>query len=638
MSKFILPVSVFGTVIGGAVLLKDYITGGPCPSKAKIHGKTVVITGANTGIGKETAQELAKRGGRIIMGCRDMEKCEAAAREIRGSTLNPHVYARHIDLASMKSIRSFAKKINEEEKRVDVLINNAAVMRCPPGKTEDGFDMQLGVNYLGHFLLTNLMLDKLKDSSPSRVINLSSLAHIIGEIDFTDLNWDRKKFDTKKAYCQSKLAIVLFTRELARRLEGTGVTVNALHPGVVATELGRHTGIHQSQFSSSVLSPFFYLLIKSPKLGAQPSIYLAVAEELEGVTGRYFDVLTEKEPAPRALDHEVAVRLWDISASLVGLESTGSAPVVEIDVTPGALPVSCCRRMAEIPEDVQSDDCLSSYTHIYSPDLLKDQVAFITGGGSGIGFRIAEILMRHGCDTVIASRNLEKLTEAAKKLTTATGRHCLPLQMDVRQPDVISASVDEVLKDFGRVDILINNAAGNFLCPATSLSFNAFKTVLEIDTMGTFNTSKILYEKWFKDHGGSIVNISATLGYRGQALQVHAGSAKAANDAMTRHLAVEWGPSGVRVNTVAPGPISGTEGYSRLGGSYAESSGIFQGIPLQRSGNKTEMAHAVLFLASRAASYVTGTTVVADGGAWLTLPNHVERLLDFWSAEKRKDK
>ncbi|KAF4087570.1 hypothetical protein AMELA_G00072240 [Ameiurus melas] len=295
-------------------------------------------------------------------------------------------------------------------------------------------------------------------------------------------------------------------------------------------------------------------------------------------------------------------------------------------------------RMAEAPEDVHTDECLSTYTHIYSQDLLKDQVAFITGGGSGIGFRIAEVLMRHGCDAVIASRNLEKLTEAAKKLTSATGRHCLALQMDVRQPDTISTAVDEMLKEFGRVDILINNAAGNFLCPAAALSFNAFKTVLEIDTMGTFNTSKVVYEKWFKDHGGSIVNISATLGYKGQALQVHAGSAKAANDAMTRHLAVEWGPSGVRVNTVAPGPISGTEGYRRLGGSHAESAGIFRTIPLQRAGNKTEMAHTVLFLASRAASYVTGATVVADGGAWLTSTNDMERLLDLWSREKRKDK
>ncbi|XP_026880599.2 retinol dehydrogenase 13 isoform X3 [Electrophorus electricus] len=255
MSKFILPASVFGTVFGCAVLLKNHLTGGPCPSKARLPGKTVVITGANTGIGKETARELAQRGGRIIMGCRDMEKCEAAACEIRGSTLNPHVYARHINLSSVKSIRRFAEEINREEKSVDILINNAAVMKCPPGKTEDGFDMQFGVNYLG-----------------------------------------------------------------------TGVTVNALHPGVVATDLGRHTGMHQSQFSSTVLSPIFYLFVKSPVLGAQPSVYLAVAEELEGVTGRYYDVMTEKEPAPQALEQEVAVRLWNISASMVGLNTTVPMP------------------------------------------------------------------------------------------------------------------------------------------------------------------------------------------------------------------------------------------------------------------------------------------------------------------------
>ncbi|XP_043957568.1 retinol dehydrogenase 13-like isoform X1 [Gambusia affinis] len=321
MSRYILPVSVFGTVAGSAVLIKNRVTGGRCPSKARIKGKTVVITGANTGIGKETAKELANRGGRIIMGCRDMEKCEAAAKEIRGKTLNPHVYACQLDLASMKSIREFAERINQEEKSVDILINNAGVMRCPAGKTEDGFDMQLGVNHLGHFLLTNLLLEKLKDSAPSRVINLASLAHIVGKIDFDDLNWEKKKFDTKQAYCQSKLANVLFTRELAKRLEGTGVTVNAVHPGVVATDLGRHTGLHQSQFSTTVLSPFFSMLVKSPELGAQPSVFLAVAEEMAGVTGRYYDVMTEKEPAPQALDDAAARRLWEVSSRLVGLQA-----------------------------------------------------------------------------------------------------------------------------------------------------------------------------------------------------------------------------------------------------------------------------------------------------------------------------
>ncbi|XP_027474238.1 retinol dehydrogenase 13 isoform X2 [Callorhinus ursinus] len=293
MNRYLLPLSVLGTAVGGAVLLRDYVAGGVCPSKASIPGKTVIVTGANTGIGKQTALELARRGGNIILACRDMEKCEAAAKDIRGETLNHHVNARHLDLASLKSIREFAAKIIEEEEQVHILINNAAVMRCPRWTTEDGFEMQFGVNHLGHFLLTNLLLDKLKASAPSRIINLSSLAHIAGHIDFDDLNWEKRKYDTKAAYCQSKLAVILFTRELSRRLQG----------------------------------PIFWMLVKSPQLAAQPSTYLAVAEELEGVSGKYFDGLKEKPPAPEAEDEEVARRLWAESARLVGLDLSGGSSV-----------------------------------------------------------------------------------------------------------------------------------------------------------------------------------------------------------------------------------------------------------------------------------------------------------------------
>ncbi|XP_054389019.1 peroxisomal 2,4-dienoyl-CoA reductase [(3E)-enoyl-CoA-producing] isoform X2 [Pongo abelii] len=302
--------------------------------------------------------------------------------------------------------------------------------------------------------------------------------------------------------------------------------------------------------------------------------------------------------------------------------------------------------MAQPPPDVEGDDCLPAYRHLFCPDLLRDKVAFITGGGSGIGFRIAEIFMRHGCHTVIASRSLPRVLtaeaagllsaslpgfQAARKLAGATGRRCLPLSMDVRAPPAIVAAVDQALKEFGRIDILINCAAGNFLCPAGALSFNAFKTVMDIDTSGTFNVSRVLYEKFFRDHGGVIVNITATLGNRGQALQVHAGSAKAAVDAMTRHLAVEWGPQNIRVNSLAPGPISGTEGLRRLGGPQASLSTRVTASPLQRLGNKTEIAHSVLYLASPLASYVTGAVLVADGGAWLTFPNDVKGLADFAS-------
>ncbi|XP_048408273.1 peroxisomal 2,4-dienoyl-CoA reductase [(3E)-enoyl-CoA-producing] [Stegostoma tigrinum] len=279
--------------------------------------------------------------------------------------------------------------------------------------------------------------------------------------------------------------------------------------------------------------------------------------------------------------------------------------------------------MGNSPQEVDTDDCLLNYSYIFSHDILKDKVAFITGGGSGIGFRIAEILMRHGCQTVIASRSLERVQASAKKLSAATGQCCLPVSLDVRQPVTIIAAVEETLQKFAKIDILINAAAGNFLCLAGGLSFNAFRTVLEIDTVGTFNTSKVLYEKWFKEHGGVIVNITATLNYRGQILQVHAGSAKAAIDAMTRHLAVEWGPDNIRVNSLAPGPISGTVGFRKLGGLTKAMAGQDKLIPLQRFGTKSEVAHGVLYLVSPAASYVTGATLIIDGGHWLTGVNNL---------------
>ncbi|NXE82660.1 DECR2 reductase, partial [Cochlearius cochlearius] len=227
------------------------------------------------------------------------------------------------------------------------------------------------------------------------------------------------------------------------------------------------------------------------------------------------------------------------------------------------------------------------------------------------------------------------LLQASQKLIAATGQQCLPLSIEVRQPQTIVAAVDEALKEFKRIDILVNGAAGNFLCPASALSFNAFKTVVDIDTIGTFNTCKVLFEKYFRDHGGVIVNITATLDYRGQALQVHAGAAKAAIDAMTRHLAVEWGPNNIRVNSLAPGPITGTEGYRRLGGKFAEQASQFDVIPLQRAGNKTEIAHSTLYLASPLSSYVTGSTLVVDGGSWLTSANSFSTLLGIASSSAK---
>ncbi|XP_070576871.1 retinol dehydrogenase 13-like isoform X2 [Ptychodera flava] len=318
LAGFAFPLSILGTGVGITVLVKDSYGGVECSSNARIDGKTVIVTGANTGIGKETALELARRGGRIVLACRDLEKGKAAAEEIIENTKNPNVKVFQLDLASLESIKSFVTKFTTEEKKLHILINNAGIMRCPRWKTADGFEMQFGVNHLGHFYLTNLLLDNLKDSAPSRIVNVSSISHTRGRIEFDNLNAE-KHYSSSEAYADSKLAIVLFTRELSKRLKGCGVTANVLHPGIVQTKIGRHTGMQQSAFSMSVLGPLFWLFVKTPIQGAQTSIYCAVAEELENTSGKYFIDCKEKECAPEGQDDAVAEKLWDVSAQMVGL-------------------------------------------------------------------------------------------------------------------------------------------------------------------------------------------------------------------------------------------------------------------------------------------------------------------------------
>uniref|UniRef100_A0A8C9RFD3 Zgc:153441 n=1 Tax=Scleropages formosus TaxID=113540 RepID=A0A8C9RFD3_SCLFO len=203
-------------------LLRKWISGGVCYSPARLHRKTVLITGANTGIGKETARDMARRGARVVMACRDLTRGEKAAEEIRSSTGNSEVVVQQLDLASFASVRQFAKRYSEQEERLDILINNAGVMMCPKGLTVDGFETQFAVNHLGHFLLTNLLLGKLQKSTPSRVITVSSLAHKGGKIHFDDLSFSKTTYNSLTSYRQSKLANLLFARELARRLKGGG--------------------------------------------------------------------------------------------------------------------------------------------------------------------------------------------------------------------------------------------------------------------------------------------------------------------------------------------------------------------------------------------------------------------------------
>ncbi|XP_068433654.1 retinol dehydrogenase 14b [Clinocottus analis] len=283
-----------------------------------MRGKTVIVTGANCGIGKALAGELLKLRARVIMACRDQRSAEEAAQDIqrRAGPEQGELVVKHLDLASLRSVRTFCEEIQQEESRIDVLINNAGLYQCPYTKTQDGFEMQLGVNHLGHFLLTHLLLDLLKTSAPSRIVVVSSKLYKYGHINFDDLN-SESKYDKAFCYSQSKLANLLFTLELARKLEGTGVTVNALTPGIVRTRLGRHVQI------PLLAKPLFYLaslvFFKSPLEGAQTPLYLACSPEVEGVSGKCFANCEEEELMAKATDDQAAKKLWDLSSRMVGL-------------------------------------------------------------------------------------------------------------------------------------------------------------------------------------------------------------------------------------------------------------------------------------------------------------------------------
>lgn len=255
----------------------------------------------------------------------------------------------------------------------------------------------------------------------------------------------------------------------------------------------------------------------------------------------------------------------------------------------------------------------------FATNILRDRVAIVTGGGTGVGRSIAEALLRHGCDVVVLGRRAELLAATADALSRATGRRCLAVPGDVREPEQLEHAVAVAVAQLGSLDIVVNNAAGNFLSSASELDYEGFRTVVEIDTLGTFNMCKAAYPALAR-RGGSILNISATLHYRGTSMQIHPAAAKAAIDALTRNLAIEWGPVGIRVNAIAPGPIDDTEGIRRLLPAPMREQ-IRTTIPLQRFGRTHDIASAALFLASEAASYITGVVLVVDGGSWMTLPS-----------------
>ncbi len=300
----------------GIYMIKQRMAGGVCRSRDPLTGKTVIITGANSGIGREAAIDLARRDAKVIIACRTKNVSEKAAKDIRQCTKKGILVVKELDLGSLQSVRDFCTDILKTEPRVDILINNAGIYQCPFAKTEEGHEMQFGVNHLGHFLLTNILLDKLKDSAPSRIIIVSSGLHALAHLDFDNLNAE-KGYNKRNAYNVSKLANNLFARELSRRLEKTGVNVYCLSPGMARTNLGRH--VPSAKLLKFILWPLAWLLVKSARQGSQTVIYCAVSQEIKNESGKYYADCREKAWSPISLDEELALRMWKVSEKMTGL-------------------------------------------------------------------------------------------------------------------------------------------------------------------------------------------------------------------------------------------------------------------------------------------------------------------------------
>jgi retinol dehydrogenase 14 len=284
-----------------------------------LEGKVALVTGATSGIGKAAALELAKMGAHVIVVGRNLAKTEASVQEIKTQSANQLVDMLLADLSSMKAVRQLAQEFKEQYQQLDILVNNAGAIVTSRQESVDGYEMTFAVNHLAHFLLTNLLLDVLQSSNAARVINVSSDAHPMATLDFDDLQ-NKNTYQFLKVYAKSKLANILFTYELARRLEGSNVSVNAMEPGAVATNLLGYNSGPFWNLLARFISPFLSPFLSTPKKGAETIIYLASSAAVKDISGQYFDKNCQSvKSSPVSYDEQVASRLWDESTRLVGL-------------------------------------------------------------------------------------------------------------------------------------------------------------------------------------------------------------------------------------------------------------------------------------------------------------------------------
>ena len=305
--------------VSALTLGRKYLAGGVCNIKKDLTGQVVIVTGSNTGIGKETARVLASMSATVILACRDAQRSLPVVEELRKDTNNENIHFIKLDLTDLKSIKEFADEFKKRYQKLNILINNAGIMAIPDRRlTKDGFELQFGTNHLGHFYLTTLLIDALKKATSSRVINLSSMASDVGKMNWDDLMFE-KGYNLSSAYSQSKLANILFTKELQRRYTNDGIISVAVHPGVVTTDLTRYVTEkwYFKLMFATIGTPVMHIFGKSPLQGAQTSLYCALEDSEKLVGGGYYADCKVKKENAIARKEENGKKLWEMSEKLI---------------------------------------------------------------------------------------------------------------------------------------------------------------------------------------------------------------------------------------------------------------------------------------------------------------------------------
>ncbi|GJQ85484.1 hypothetical protein Trydic_g23074 [Trypoxylus dichotomus] len=509
--------------------------------------KTVIVTGANTGIGYYAALDFATRGARVILACRNEYKAQNAQKRIVKITKNPNVVYKLVDMTCLSSVRAFAKEINETEERIDILVNNAGAAGLGNHLTKDELQITLQVNHISPFLLTHLLIGKIKKSAPSRIVNVSSIMANFSNLQIDKINKYPTTISRTRAdqlmYANTKLANILFTLELATKLKETGVTVNVLHPGAVNTEIFRRVqGVYK--IATNMLANLYF---RTAEEGAQTTIYLAISEKVEGVTGKLFENCSEIDLYRKARDPELAKTLWEVSQELAKLTEDEKIRI---------------RRNG-------------SYT------CLVGKTAIVTGSNTGIGYITALDFASRGARVILACRNEDKAKDAQRKIIKETNNPYVVYKLvDMTSLESVRAFAKEINETEERVDILVNNAGAGGL--GNHKTSDELQITLQVNHISGFLLTHLLLDKMKKSTPSRIINV-ASLAAKWSKLnldkinefptdinpawgdtQMYANS-KLCNILCTTELAAKLDPTKITVNALHPGAVH-TDIFRRMQG------------------------------------------------------------------------